>query len=265
MSPLDGLGDPPGREDQRQLAGERLQTEAQRLVALGREAAQLGASSGASATELVAHPTLPPGGILVAAHASLLRLLSLSSASTLLELPEDLQSGQLPPPALDALLAEIDAREASGSDFAAAQEEWLARLSRDNPSAADPVFRTFFAGVSQSLRLARTGARWTVAHRTRDRRRGDRRLAAGALADVAPWRPGGVDPRAVPRPPRGAASRAPGSRVRAGPGPGRKAVDGARRLAHRIRCARHAALRPDLLGARPSPGAGVTTARSPGA
>src|SRR2546422_369288 len=83
---------------------------AQRLVALGREAAQLGASSGASATELAAHPTLPPGGILVAAHASLLRLLSLSSASTLLELPEDLQSGQLPPPALDALLAEIDSR-----------------------------------------------------------------------------------------------------------------------------------------------------------
>src|SRR3989442_1123182 len=108
----------------------------------------------ASAPELVAPPTLPPGGILVAAHASLLRLLSLSSASTLLELPEDLQSGQLPPPALDALLAEIDAREASGSDFAAAQEEWLARLSRDNPSAADPVFRTFFAGVSQTLRLA---------------------------------------------------------------------------------------------------------------
>jgi len=160
MSPLDGLGDPPGREDQRQLAGERLQTEAQRLVALGREAAQLGASSGASATELVAHPTLPPGGILVAAHASLLRLLSLSSASTLLELPEDLQSGQLPPPALDALLAEIDARETSGSDFAAAQEEWLARLSRDNPSAADPVFRTFFAGVSESLRLALSLRSW---------------------------------------------------------------------------------------------------------
>src|SRR3989442_10010037 len=160
MSPLDGLGDPPGREDQRQLAGARLQTEAQRLVALRREAAPLGASSGASATELVAHPTLPPGGILVAAHASLLRLLSLSSASTLLELPEDLQSGQLPPPALDALLAEIDSREASGSDFAAAQEEWLARLSRDNPSAADPVFRTFFAGVSQSLRLALSLRSW---------------------------------------------------------------------------------------------------------
>src|SRR5256714_450695 len=109
MSPLDGLGDPPGREDQRQLAFAHLQTEAQRLVALGREAAQLGASSGSSATELAAHPTLPPGGILVAAHASLLRPLSPSSASTLLDLPADLQSGQLPPPPLDALLADIDA------------------------------------------------------------------------------------------------------------------------------------------------------------
>src|SRR2546429_1335266 len=129
MSPLDGLGDPPGREDQRQLALERLQTEAQRLLALGREAVQLGSSSGASATELAAHPTLPPGGILVATHASLLRLLSLSSASTLLELPEDLQSGQLPPLALDALLAEIDSRQAPGTSLATAQEEWLARPS----------------------------------------------------------------------------------------------------------------------------------------
>jgi hypothetical protein len=160
FSPLDGLGDLPGREDQRQLAADRVETEAQRLLALGREAAQLGASSGASATELAAHPTLPPGGILVATHASLLRLLSLSSASTLLELPEDLQAGQLPPPALQAIVAEIEARAASGSDFAGAQEEWLARLSKQNASAKDPVFRTFFAGVSQSLRLSLSLRSW---------------------------------------------------------------------------------------------------------
>src|SRR5436853_2941340 len=116
MSPLDGLGDSPGREDQRQLAGERLQTEAQRLVALGREAAQLGASSGASATELVAHPTLPPGGILVAAHASLLRLLSLSSASTLLELPVDLQSGPMPPPEIESMPVEISYTQSTDHD-----------------------------------------------------------------------------------------------------------------------------------------------------
>ena len=78
----------------------------------------------------------------------------MSSASTLLDLPEDLQAGDLPPRAVDVLLAEMDARAASGSDFAFAQEEWLARLLHDNPAAADPAFRTFFAGVSQSLRLA---------------------------------------------------------------------------------------------------------------
>ena len=42
-----------------------------------------------------------------------------------------------------------------GSDFAAAQDEWLARLLHDNPAAAAaPAFRTFFAGLSQSLRVA---------------------------------------------------------------------------------------------------------------
>src|SRR3989441_5934956 len=133
MSPLDGLGDPPGREDQRQLAGARLQTEAQRLVALGREAAQLGASSGASATELAAHPTLPPGGILVAAHASLLRLFSLSSASTLLELPEDLQAGGLPPPPLDAILPEVDSPLASRSEFSRAPGGWAPAALQEQP------------------------------------------------------------------------------------------------------------------------------------
>jgi hypothetical protein len=151
--PLDGLGEPPGRDDQRQLAAARARAEARRLLELGREAAQLGASSGASATELVAHPTLPPGGILVAAHASLLRLLALSAAASLLDSPEDLQAGDPPPRGLDALLAEMDERARSGSDFATAQEEWLARLLRDNPAAEVPAFRTFFAGVSQALRL----------------------------------------------------------------------------------------------------------------
>src|SRR5712672_2651469 len=184
-SPLDGLGDHPGREDQRQLASERLQTEAQRLVALGREAAQLGTSSGASATELAAHPTLPPGGILVAAHASLLRLLALSATSTLLELPEDLQAGRLPPPALDAILAEMDSRLASGSDFAGAQEEWLARLLRENPSATDAAFRTFFAGVSQSLRLALLLRAW------RDQARAGRLPAEleSAVGAIGAWQP----------------------------------------------------------------------------
>ena len=159
-SPLSGLGEPADREDQWQIAAARVREEALRLIDLGREAAQLGASSGSSATELTTHPTLPPGGILVAAHASLLRLLALSSASTLLTLPEDLQAGLLPPPALDAILAEMDARLASASDFAGAQEEWLARLLRDNPAAVDPAFRTFFAGVSQSLRLSLSLRAW---------------------------------------------------------------------------------------------------------
>src|SRR5882762_9544812 len=44
-APLGGLGEPGDREGQRQLAAARVRTEAQRLVALGREAAQLGDSS----------------------------------------------------------------------------------------------------------------------------------------------------------------------------------------------------------------------------
>jgi hypothetical protein len=159
-SPLSGLGEPKEREGQREIAVARVREEALRLIELGREAAQLGASSGSSATELTTQPTLPAGGILVAAHASLLRLLALSSASTLLTLPEDLQAGPLPPPALGAILGEMDARLASASDFAGAQEEWLARLLRDNPAAADPAFRTFFAGLSQSLRLALSLRAW---------------------------------------------------------------------------------------------------------
>jgi hypothetical protein len=158
--PLDGLGAKDDREEQRALCHERVRDEAQRLLDLGREAAQLGSASGSSATELAAHPTLPPGGVLVGVHASLLRLLALSAASTLVELPEDLQSGPLPPAGLAALLEEMDARAAAGSDFSAAHEEWLARLLRDNASAADPAFRTFFAGVSQWLRVAAALRGW---------------------------------------------------------------------------------------------------------
>jgi len=184
-APLGGLGEPGDREGQRQLATARVRAEARRLVELGREAAQLGTSSGSSATELVAHPTLPPGGILVATHASLLRLLALSSASTLLDLPEDLQAGALPPPALDAILAEMDARAASGSDFAGAQEEWLARLLRENSSAAEPSFRTFFAGVSQSLRLALSLRAWREQARA-GRLPADLESAVGA---IGAWQP----------------------------------------------------------------------------
>ena len=82
--PLPGLGAAEQRDEQRTVAQERIRHEAQRLLDLGREAAQLGSSSGSSATELTAHPTLPPGGILVGVHASLLRLLALSGANTLL-------------------------------------------------------------------------------------------------------------------------------------------------------------------------------------
>jgi hypothetical protein len=91
----------------------------------------------------------------VAAHASLLRLLGCAAASSLLFLPEDLQAGPLPPPAEEALVREMDERAAIGSDFAAAQEEWLGRLLHDNPAAAaEPAFRTYFAGLSQALRVA---------------------------------------------------------------------------------------------------------------
>ncbi|HYV66046.1 MAG TPA: hypothetical protein VE964_07370 [Myxococcales bacterium] len=159
-SPISGLGEPAGREEQREMAAARVRAEAQRLIDLGREAVQMGGSPGASAEELATAPTLPPGAILVALHASLLRLLALSSAGTLLDLPEDLRAGPLPPDGLQAILAEMDARVASGSDFAGAQEEWLARLLRENPAASDPAFRTFFAGVSQSLRLSLSLREW---------------------------------------------------------------------------------------------------------
>jgi hypothetical protein len=184
-SPLDGLGAAPERETQREAVTERTRAEARRLIQIGREVAQLGSSSGASATELVAHPTLPPGGLLIAAHASLLRLLALAGAGALLDLPEDLQAGQLPPPSLDALVADIEDRAASGGDFAGAQEEWLARLLQDNPSAQDPAFRTFFAGLSQALRLGLALRSWSAEARA-GRLPSDLEIVVGA---VGAWQP----------------------------------------------------------------------------
>ena len=185
--PLDGLGAPAARDEQAELLSRRVRDEAKRLVQLAREAAQLGASSGASATELAAHPTLPPGGLLVAAHASLLRLLALSATSNLLESPEDLQAGLVPQGSLPDLLAEIDARNAAGSDFGAAHEEWLARLLRDNPEATSPAFRTFFAGASQALRLSLSLRAWRDEARA-GRLPGELETVVGAIGGWQPER-----------------------------------------------------------------------------
>jgi hypothetical protein len=88
----------------------------------------------------------------VALHACILRLAGLGAAHSLLaEGPAE----ALPPPALDALLRELDERTAVGSEFSSAQDEWLASLQAQNPAAAQaPAFRTFFAGISQWLRAA---------------------------------------------------------------------------------------------------------------
>jgi hypothetical protein len=82
----------------------------------------------------------------VAAHASLLRLVGLAAVAPILILPEE----EAPLPAAGDLVTEIDQR---GEAFAGAHEEWLARLLADNPIET-PAFRTFFAGLSQSLRAA---------------------------------------------------------------------------------------------------------------
>jgi hypothetical protein len=87
-------------------------------------------------------------------------LLALASVHALLAAAEDPQAGALPAPALEVLLRDIAERAASGSDFAAAHEEWFARLVADNESARVPAFRTFFAGLSQALRLAVALRRW---------------------------------------------------------------------------------------------------------
>ena len=132
---LDGIGARGERTQQRGELKRRAHAEAERLVALGREAAQ-----GASASALVA------------AHASLLRLVGLASAAPLVFLPEDPGAGAPPVSRTADLLREMDAR---GEAFSIAHEEWLARLLAENPAAeAEPAFRTFYAGLSQALRVA---------------------------------------------------------------------------------------------------------------
>jgi hypothetical protein len=163
---LDGIGARSERTQQRGELKRRAHAEADRLVAFSRES-----SAGGSA------------GSLVAAHASLLRLVGLASISSLLLLPEDVEAGALPAPRPEDLLRDIHER---GEAFAFAQEEWLARLLGENPAAsAEPAFRTFYAGLSQSLRVA-------VALRTfRDAAR-DGRLAPDAeavLGALGTWQP----------------------------------------------------------------------------
>lgn len=130
---LDGLGAKPDRTQQRGELKRRAHAEAEKLLALAREAAQ-----GATA-----------GGV-VAAHASILRLVALSCVAPLLS-AQAFGAQPLPPGRLDDLLRELDGR---GETFALAQDEWLARLLAQNPAAAQtPEFRTFYAGLSQSLRV----------------------------------------------------------------------------------------------------------------
>jgi len=134
--PLWGLGESASRDRQRALCEDRAREQAGRFLAAARQAA-------ASASSAVIAET----------HAALLRLVALSSLHPLLALPEDPGAGALPPPAASTLVREMDERAAAGSDFASAQQEWLARLAADNPAAKDPSFGAFFAGSSQALRL----------------------------------------------------------------------------------------------------------------
>lgn len=132
---VDGIGARPERTQQRGELKRRAHAEARSLVAHSRQLAQ--AATPAST---------------VAAHASLLRLVGLACASSPLLLAEDPQAGDLPAARTADLVREMDER---GESFAFAQEEWLARLLGANPAAAQaPAFRTFYAGLSQSLRVA---------------------------------------------------------------------------------------------------------------
>jgi hypothetical protein len=150
---LDGLGKQIERTQVRGELKRRAHAEAERLIALGREVARFAAAgSGAGAQLLDQMPTLPAAAALVAAHASLLRLAGSACVSSLLLLPEDPEAGALPTASEEALLHEMDER---GENFVFAQEEWLALLLQRNPAAAQaPAFRTFYAGLSQSLRVA---------------------------------------------------------------------------------------------------------------
>lgn len=140
-SVLDGLGTEPSRPRQREALFARTQACAALLLERGRAAAALRAAPGAAAA-------------VVAAHAALLRLIGCAAASSALALPEDPGHRGEGQPGLAPLLAEMDERAAAGSDFASAQEEWLARLAAGNEAAAQPGFRTFFAGLSQVPRVA---------------------------------------------------------------------------------------------------------------
>ena len=152
-SPLDGLGERPDRIQQRGELKRRARAEAEKLVRLGREAVRFRAGGTfAGAQVLDEMPTLPAPAAMVAAHASLLRLVGLGAASTLLSLQEDEQLAPPPPPAEERIVREMEER---GEGFLAAQEEWLALLLSRNPAAAHaPAFRTFYAGLSQTLRVA---------------------------------------------------------------------------------------------------------------
>ena len=152
-SVLDGLGAKSERTRQRGELKRRAQAQALLLVQLGREAARFDAgAASASARVLDQEPTLPAAAAVVAAHAAVLRLVGLASAASLLLLPEDVNAGELPPARRAELLEEISSR---GEGFAMAQEEWLALLLARNPAAAAaPSFRTYYAGLSQLLRVA---------------------------------------------------------------------------------------------------------------
>jgi hypothetical protein len=72
---------------------------------------------------------------------------------SLLQPPPDPDAGELPAAATDRLARDLDER---GEGFVHAQDEWLARLLSQNPqAAAEPQFRTFFAGLSQARRGVR--------------------------------------------------------------------------------------------------------------
>jgi hypothetical protein len=183
-SVLDGLGAKSERTQQRGELKRRAHAQATLLVQLAREAARFDAGAqSAGARVLDQEPTLPAAAALLAAHAALLRLVGLGAASSLLLTAEDANAGALPPSAEEQLLREIDGR---GEGFLSAQEEWIARLLAKNPAAAAaPAFRTFYAGLSQSLRAA------PALRRFRDDARSGR-LAGdpeALLAAIASWQP----------------------------------------------------------------------------
>ena len=168
-APLDGLGAARTRDAQRAALHARARAEAARFLARARAAAASDADApqtvdSSTVAKSMDSPDSPDSSsssratALVAAHASLLRLLALAAAAPSVSLPAAPGADQRltsAPGAEARLCAEIDARAAVGSEVAAAHDEWLARLQHDNPeAAAHPVFRTFFAGLSQALRLA---------------------------------------------------------------------------------------------------------------